>query len=390
MTTPTGESTVVPFAGLPVIQPPPPEPLAQRVESMLGTLARDARDSLIDHHYRNAGEDHAELLTQRLVDARLAPSSLRPLDVSGALDAYERAMRQGPTPGFEEGLDQQHYVAGLCEHLAVQATRYDEAVAIARTNGHSDLRALDMEGSISTATLPLQDVSALAEDMREVARGLAATEGLVVPTLRAHDESAAERQRTQEAADRLAVLIDEFAVRTALPQFDHSQMDGRGISDTSRAAARIARIQAETPSAIALLDSGRAHVLKDLVPDASWHDQQRSSGDGPTYPPSPLHRAAERFLNRLIHPTAPRGKLPEAEKNARNEISRRIAKLHAQDPEVVRTLPPVHAGLVRAVVAAVSQAPPPAAQPGRAKLTLVGPRVDADPSISPSSSRPRG
>jgi len=388
MTNPTGESAVVPFAGLPAI-PPPPEPLAQRVESMRETLTRDARDSLIDAHYRNAGGDHAELLTQRLVDARLAPSSRQPLDVGGALDAYERAMQQGPVPSFEDELDQQHYVAGLCEHLAVQATRYDEAVATARTNGHSDLRALDMEGSISTAALPLEDVSALAEDMREIARGLAATEGLVVPALRAHDESAAERQRTQEAADKLEVLIDEFAVLTALPQFDHSQMAGSAISDTSRAAARIARIQAETPSAIALLDSDRARVLKLLVPDASWHDQRRPSGDSPTHLPSALRRAADRYLQRLTHPTAPRGELSEAEKTARNEMSRGIAELHARDPEIVRTLPPVQAGLVRAIVAAVSHAAPLAAQPGRPKLTVVRPRVDADPTISGGSSRSR-
>jgi hypothetical protein len=92
----------------------------------------------------------------------------------------------------------------------------------------------------------------------------------------------------------------------------------------------------------------------------------------------------------LSHPGANGEEITDAEKNARAEMAKGIAKLHMKDPDVVRTLPPVHAGLVREVVATVQETPEVYRELRKSSLTLVHPQIDKGHSTtSPTARRPR-
>lgn len=395
MTDPFDSSAVVPFAGLPAIPPPSAIDLDQVVLNMSPTLLRDARDSLIDRHFKDAGAHHAEILIERLIDSRRSPD-LRPLDTSGAVRAYETATGQPAAPGQRidderRVLNQRLYTAALCNELARQANNYSSGAAIAREGSESS-RSLQHMGLLPIPGLqPPEAVAQLADEMRAIARSLSEAEGLVCPPLQEYDWARGEEQRAEEAAGRLAVLIDKLAVLTALPQLDRSQVTGRRISDTSRVAAQIATVHAATTqSAVdAVLDDDRKRILSNLLPEVPLHGRPSNAGS-PGRLPSALHRAADHYLLRLSnHPS-----VQEHSEDARNialaEAARGIVRMHAQNPEAVRALPPVQAGLVRELVNVVEATPGLARQLRKSNLTLVRPHTNTGQPASPTTGRPRG
>jgi hypothetical protein len=390
MTEPFDRSAVVSFAELPVIPPPSAIDLDQVVLNMTPALRSDAHESLVDAHFMNAGHHHADLLVERLIYIYHAPNP-RPPDISGAVRAYETATGQAAAEGVvdeQRVANQRTYVAALCNELARQANNYSSGFLIGR-DGSETSRSLQEKGLLPTPGLqPLEKVSQLADEMRAIARSLSAAAGVVCPTLQDYDWARGEEQQAQEAAERLAPLIDKLAVLTALPQLDRVQATSRRISDTARVAAQIATVHAATtPAAVnAALDDDRKKILSNLLLDVPSYNR---SSIPDRRPPGDLRRAADRYLTRLSHPTASGEEITAAEANARAEMAKGIAKLHMRDPDAVRALPPVQAGIVREVVAAVEATPGLLRELSKSNLTLVRPHIDKG-HTTPMPGRPRG
>jgi hypothetical protein len=350
MTEPFNKSAVVPFAGLPALAAPSTATLDRHVLSQVPTLQRGARDSLLDAHFQDSGVRHAELLTQRLIDARRSPA-LRSLDADGAVRAYVQAVGERLPPGERASLDQANYVSALCEHLALHATTYDAAVAAARLGGHTSLDATEFSGLLPTTGLSLNDVSELATEMRDVARSLSAAEGVSCPPLQTYDENQIKMRELDEAVDRLADLIDDFAVLIAVPSLAEGNAQ-QTFAATTHLAAQIGQIEAASPGIVTYLDEARSKVLGKLLPDTARYDRSpHFRVDYAERPLSLLRHAADRLLARLLHPTQ---KMTGSEALARADLVREIETLNSADPTVVRTLPPVHAGLVRRAVGAAA------------------------------------
>ncbi|OLZ51715.1 hypothetical protein BS329_15745 [Amycolatopsis coloradensis] len=305
-----------------------------------------------DEYFAGIGRAHADHIVNQLITMRRIPD-FRPFDLQTEVDRFN------PNPEVHYGGELDYpagdYTKGLTNQLAHDAERLrslqheSETTSVA---GYTEERARDVAWyQTIVRDLPVDDVSAVATELDNLARALAHTSRTALP----HRLAVADREKQQEAQDRaelreFSTAIDRYSLHLRLPSL-HSSSNAEQAAEHNRLVARIAVLDTKNPHLLASLPADRAQIVHTLLPESATRQHGRPGLLPQTHAPNEvllrsLTKATDELLGTLLHPAA------GVDHPAVGPLAIKVSELCKEHPELVASLPPLQAGLVRSVDAA--------------------------------------
>ncbi len=291
------------FTGVAQQQVPPPQP-----DWFEDTEVVDPAEAV--RHFQETGRRHAlDVIRLLVADAR---------DPSGR---SRDPLRVLSGTAVAEG-DVAHYLDGVVASLVTTANRFRE---VERTWASGGAAVLD----VPFDQLEPEHLGTVADAADAVARELIGR---------------------LDAAE-FAAVVDEYALHRVAPHLAPSEIPSVHASTRDLLVARISMLVAGQPAVVARLDDHRASLVHELLPGVQVPQTGRPAGGGPAdLVQKRFAELANVVLATLAHPSrrfTPAGAPGVVTLALVSTPAKDLLALHAARPELVSTLPPAHAGLVR-------------------------------------------
>jgi hypothetical protein len=316
-------------------------------------------------YFRGIGHEHVGMVVDELMRLRREPQSAPAFDLSADVRDFRPFTEWNL--GGEYDFNAFDYASGFTVELVEEANRIREALEAEREGQPYELALYGYEVErLGTwvadfaqrrGDLPAVDLLALADQLDDLARAIAANVAVELPGRLIE----VDQRRDQETRDRIGVAeltaaIDEYSTCQVMPYL-FSADPARYALTQSRLAVRIAILDGHNPHLIASLTADRASVIHDLLPDAA--DRKPAISWPPPIPPSAitapdrlesLRTSAQVLASRLLH-IGTQMEPHSAQRAQMIELFTSVAAHVRADPLLVGHLPTVQAGVLRHIAA---------------------------------------